>query len=556
MRRRNFIKKLALSAGAPVAFHGVPLQLLGAHKPLSRLSAASSNDRVLVILQMHGGNDGINTFIPLDNYDLYYNRRANIALPYKSGTRTIIPLDSTLPEEKKLGLHPDMTDFKAMYDYGRASIIQGVSYENNNGSHFRGRDIWFMGGDYDDYYTSGWAGRYLNSLYQPLTYPEDFPNEEMPDPLALEMGNEVSLLFHQTQSIPTALALGNNPSGTANLIDQLEGFTDEGIDPRGLPPEFLNNSPYGREMNWILGLEDKSETYIKRLQEVYERASNTNVEYPEKYPLSGARNPLSNQLKLVARLLDGGGEGVKTKVFLLKIGGFDTHAQQVENYDPTLGSHSALLYHISSAMRAFQQDLSRRGLENKVLTVTMSEFGRRIHSNGSYGTDHGTGGSVMLFGRNVNPGVFGNNPDLNQNNIGMQYDYRNVYASILRDWLQVDQSTIENDIFFGNYLNTDLDLIRESVLSTDPFVEKRFDVADLYPNPASNNVHFSYIYNDRHEANVELIDQGGKVVHKKTLKGDAGQHKVSIPVRGMKPGFYFLKFSSPKLNRTQKLLIK
>jgi uncharacterized protein (DUF1501 family) len=556
MRRRNFIKKIAAGSGASFVLQGVPMHLLAEQKPLSRLSSASKNDRVLVILQMHGGNDGINTFVPLDNYDLYYNRRANIALPYKSGNRTIIPLDSTLPDNKLLGLHPDMTEFKRLYDLGIANIIQGVSYQNNNGSHFRGRDIWFMGGNSDEYFTSGWAGRYLNSEFAPLNYPEDFPNNDMPDPLALEMGNEVSLLFHQDEGIPTALALGNNPTNTANLIEQLEGYTDENIDPRGLPPGFLNGTPYGREMDWILGLEEKSENYIKRLQEIYERASETRVEYPENYPLNGRRNPLSGQLKLVARLLDGGGEGVKTKVFLLKIGGFDTHAQQVESYDPTLGGHAALLYHISTAMAAFQRDLSNRGLSNRVLTVTMSEFGRRIGSNGSYGTDHGTGGAVMLFGRNVNPGVFGNNPDLNENNVGMQYDYRNVYASILRDWLEVDEATIQNDIFFGNYLNTDLKLVTEKILGEDTFYTERYAVDNIYPNPASDYIYVKYRYNAPHTATITLTDVNGKELYRKAVKNQQGSNKEKIHVNDLATGTYFVKFESEMLKRTQKLIIK
>ncbi|MCG8450250.1 MAG: hypothetical protein MI725_11830, partial [Pirellulales bacterium] len=312
--------------------------------------AAADNDRVLVILQMHGGNDGLNTFIPIGDYDQYYFNRANIAIPYRSGNRTAIPLDSTVPTDAQVGLHPDMLDFKDLYDRGRASVIQGVSYQNNNGSHFRGRDIWFMGGGSADFFPSGWIGRYLSNAIEPLSYPEDFPNDDDPDPLALEMGNDVSLLFHQQSGIPVSLSLGGSPSSIANLIEQLEGFSDDGVDPRGLPPEFLSGSPYGAEMNWILGLEDKSETYIKRLEEVYTRSPESSVAYPERYPFGGRRNPLSGQLQLVARLLDGGGPdmGVKTKVFLVKIGGFDTHAEQVEDYNPTLGGHAALLYHISS----------------------------------------------------------------------------------------------------------------------------------------------------------------------------------------------------------------
>ena len=454
MKRRNFLKKIGFAAGAPIAFHGVPLKVLGSHQEVQNLAQQSTNDRVLIILQLHGGNDGLNTIIPISNYDEYYSRRANIAIPYKVGNRTLIPLDSTVASEEQVGLHPDMNDLKYLYDTGKAAVFQGVSYQNNNGSHFRGRDIWFMGGGADDYYSSGWVGRYLGKEYEPLTYPADFPTSDMPDPLALEMGNDVSLLFHQEGNIPTSISLGSNPGNLANLINSLEGFSDEGIDPRGNPPSFLNGSPYGQEMNWILGLEDKSETYIRRLSEIYEASADTSVSYPENYPFkspNGAkRNPLSSQLRLVARLLAG---GIKTKVFLVKMGGFDTHASQVESDDPTMGVHSALLYHISSAMRAFQKDLRSRGLEDRVLTMSMSEFGRRVGSNGSYGSDHGTGGPLLMFGLGVKPGIYGTVPDVSKSNVDLQFDYRQIYANILYEWMGVEKSVIANDIFYQDFID-------------------------------------------------------------------------------------------------------
>src|SRR5690606_29080322 len=147
----------------------------------------------------------------------------------------------------------------------------------------------------------------------------------------------------------------------------------------------------------------------------------SSIAYPETYPLNAPagskRNLLTPQLKLISRLPDG---GCKTKVFLVKIGGFDTHAEQVESYDPTMGVHAALLYHISTAMNAFQEDLRRRGLEDRVLTITTSEFGRRVYSNGSYGTDHGTGGPMFIFGKGVQAGMVGNVPDLTKANVEMQ----------------------------------------------------------------------------------------------------------------------------------------
>ncbi|MCV9386808.1 DUF1501 domain-containing protein [Reichenbachiella ulvae] len=565
MKRRNFIKKIGFAAGAPIAFQGVPLQILQAQNRFQQLATQGSNDNVLIILQMHGGNDGLNTVIPIENYNQYYSRRANIAIPYKSGNRTLIPLDSTVPLADQVGVHPDMTDFKDMYDRGKAAIFQGVSYQNNNGSHFRGRDIWLMGGDYDDYFSSGWIGRYLKQEYAPLQYPEEFPSEGMPDPLALEMGNDVSLLFHQEGNIPTSISLGGSPTGLANLVENLEGFTDDGLDPRGTPPAFLDGSPYSKEMDWLLGLEDKSETYIKRLAEIYESADETDssVNYPESYPFNpNLRNPLSNQLKLVARLMGG---GIKTKVFLVKIGGFDTHAEQTESYDSTYGGHAALLYHISSAMRAFDQDLRVRGLSEKVLTVSMSEFGRRIASNGSYGTDHGTGGPVMMFGAGVKPGIYGTNPDLSENNVGMQFDYRQIYANILSEWMGVEESVISNDIFFRDFIsgaNPDggnyepMDLIKEVVTSSDNYLKSMFQIESIYPNPATNYVQAIVMVNDTQKVKFELIDSSGKVVKSTIRKITPGKHTITFQLHDMMPGFYFIKAKSPKLNDTKRLFIR
>ncbi|MFK7951595.1 MAG: DUF1501 domain-containing protein [Ekhidna sp.] len=566
MKRRNFLKKIGFAAGAPIAFNGVPLQILAAHQDVQNLAAQSTNDRVLIMLQMHGGNDGLNTVIPLSNYDEYYSRRANIAIPHKVGNRTLIPLDSTVAAQDQVGLHPDMHDFKRLYDSGKAAVFQGVSYENNNGSHFRGRDIWFMGGDADEYLSSGWIGRYLGKEYEPLSYPADFPTEEMPDPLALEMGNDVSLLFHQEGNIPTSLSLGSSPGGLANLIDQLEGFNDEGIDPRGTPPAFLNNSPYGQEMNWILGLEDKSETYIKRLSDIYDSSAETTVTYPETYPFNsptGAkRNPLTNQLKLVARLLAG---GVKTKVFLVKMGGFDTHASQVESNDSTMGVHSALLYHISSAMRAFQSDLRARGIEDRVLTLSMSEFGRRIGSNGSYGSDHGTGGPVMMFGSAVKPGIYGTVPDVSKNNVGLQFDYRQIYANILHEWMGVDKTIISNDIFFKDFIDgpnpeggnyEPMDLIKEVILSEGDHLKTNYHIASVYPNPASKYVQANIMVNNYQDVNVQLINVQGNIVSQINRRVAPGEHSFSFVLDGFSPGFYFIKAKSELLNDTKRLIIR
>jgi uncharacterized protein (DUF1501 family) len=565
MKRRSFLKKIPVTVGLPFAIGGIPMKVMGAN-PLSRLAQQSNNGRVLIILQLHGGNDGLNTLIPVEQYDTYYSRRANIAIPAKNSLRKYISLDSTLPVNAQVGLHPDMTHVKAMYDSGRVNFVQGVSYKNNNGSHFRGRDIWFMGGGTEDYYPSGWVGRYLQKEYEELgQYPEDFPNEVMLDPLGIEMGNDVSLIFHQQGNIPMSISL-NDPVGFANLVNTLKGFQDIEIDPRGRPPQGLENSPYWKEMNWILGLEQKSDDYAQRLYDVFQAGGASSVSYPEVYPFNAPngskKNNLSGQLKLIAQLLAG---GCQTRVFMVKIGGFDTHADQTTSYDPTMGAHAALMYHISSAMKAFQDDLKSRGLEDNALTVTTSEFGRRVHSNGSYGTDHGTGGPIMIFGRGVQPGVVGVVPDMTKDNIEMQFDYRQVYANLLKDWMQVDENVLRNDIFFGDFISGPRDgggnyeplpLASDVITGNADFIKKRFGLVDCYPNPAQTSALIRFHVNHDIQVNLTLLDSRGKQV--RTLANEtfeAGEHSVPVQVSGLKPGMYIYQLRAGSFTDAKKLIV-
>jgi uncharacterized protein (DUF1501 family) len=561
MKRRNFLKKLPVAISVPFTIANIPIKLM-ADNPLSRLAEQSTNDRVLIILQLHGGNDGLNSLIPMEAYDLYYSKRANIAIPRKK----CIPLDSTLPSNAQVGLHPAMQSMKAMYDQGRMAFVQGVSYRNNNGSHFRGRDIWFMGGGADDYYGSGWLGRYLQQEIQPQKYPDDFPNPDMLDPLAIEMGSDVSLIFHQDGNIPASISI-DNPAQFFELVDTLEGFDDVEIDRRGIPPETLNPSPYWQELNWILQLEDKSEDYAERLYNVYLAGRDSTVTYPETYPYNAPagskRNPLTPQLKLIARLLDG---GCKTKVFLVKIGGFDTHAEQVESYDPTMGVHAALMYHISTAMQAFQEDLRQKGLEDRVLTVTTSEFGRRIYSNGSYGTDHGTGGPIFLFGKGVQPGVVGVVPDLNQANVGMQYDYRQVYANLLKDWMLIDQERITNDIFFGNFIDgpredgngfyEPIPLAAKTITGIDDFIGTRFLLEGCYPNPTRDKTTLHFRINHAGTVTVDLFDNLGAKA-RELVNGffQPGEHRVEVSLNDLPAGTYLYRMRAGFYNEAKKLVI-
>lgn len=569
MKRRSFLKKLPLAMSVPFTLAGIPMKVMGENM-LTKLirSADNVNDKVLIILQLHGGNDGMNTLIPVEQYDLYYSRRANIAIPAKNSLRKYIPLDSTLPSEKQVGLHPDMQAIKGLYDTGRAAFVQGVSYENNNGSHFRGRDIQFMGGGADDYFQSGWVGRYLKQVYSPYEYPADFPLEtpnpydlEMLDPLGIEMGNDTSLIFHQQGNIPTSISLPSNLEAFSNLVNELPGFEEGVADPRGIPPEAVENSAYWKEMNWILGLEQKTDDYAQRLFEVWTAGGQSSVSYPETYPFNAPagskRNPLSAQFQLVARLLAG---GCKTKVFMVRIGGFDTHADQTTSYDPTMGGHAALLYHISSAVKAFQDDLRSRGLEDRVLTVTTSEFGRRINSNASYGTDHGTGGPILIFGKGVKAGVSGNAPDLTNpsvTNVPMQFDYREVYANLLHHWMGVNEDDV-NAIFYGDYLNGGLAALATTVITgkDDEFIDRRYKLEQNYPNPAKDSTTLGFRINDTLQVMIDLMDsRGSKIKNLVNRVYEPGYHTIPVSLLGLQPGIYLYQMKAGVFKDVKKLMI-
>ncbi len=594
--RRDFLKKLPLAMSIPFTIAGIPIRVMGDNS-LSRLAKASKDTpRVLVILQMAGGNDGLNNLIPVEAYDLYYSKRPNIAIPTKNKARGFIPLDSTLASNAQVGLHPDMQAMKALYDIGRMTVVQGVSYKNNDGSHFRGRDIAFMGGSANDYIQSGWLGRYLQGEYPTgnpapddfYTYPQDFltspdNGNPMKDPLALEFGSDLSLIFHQNGNIPTSISI-NNPEGFAELVGGLEGFVEqEGVDPFGIPPDYLLNSPYYKELKWILDIEDKSKDYAERLLQLYQEGGVGITDYPESYPFNAPtgskRNGLSPQLKLVARLLAGQVKltgQVQTKVFLVKMGGFDTHVGQVESYDPTMGGHSALLYHMSTAMKAFQEDLRARGLEDNVLTITTSEFGRRIYSNGSYGTDHGTGGPLYIFGKGVQPGVVGTVPDLNQANVELQYDYRVVYANIMKDWMLINDDVRLNQIFpnvdpfapaGAGIMSPEgtsdgvkfepLPLAQQVITGSEGFISGRFSLEDCYPNPAKEKTTIHFKVNSNYQVNIDLFDIQGR--KSKVLVDGVyapGEHKVEVELNDLSAGTYIYEMKTGFYKESKKLIIK
>ncbi|TAH26690.1 MAG: DUF1501 domain-containing protein [Cytophagales bacterium] len=550
MKRREFLRSMPAFA-TPFMLGGIPMTALSKSNLLTQMAAAATNDKVIVLIQLHGGNDGLNTLVPIEEYTTYYNMRQNIAIPDK-GTRKFINLDSTLDKSKQVGLHPDMGGFKALYDQSKVAIVQNVAYQNLNMSHFRGRDIWHTGSDANEYLGSGWMGRYLDETFP--GYPKAYPTAEQPDPLAIELGRDVSLAFHNG-SIPMSISI-DNPDQFFNLINEVKNSD--------LPPE-LKDTYYNFELDYISQMEQKSNQYAGRLKQVFDKGQNTaSVVYPSKYPLNAPKgfldNELAPQLRLIARLLSG---GCKTKVFLARLTGFDNHDFQVEKTDTTLGAHAALLFHLSSAMKAFQDDLKGLGIDNRVLTATFSEFGRTPRSNESYGTDHGAAAPMFIFGSCVKPGIIGNSPELKNldggGNLRHQYDYRQVFTGMLKNWFEASDEVINNKVLFSEFNNSTmmLDVVTLcNSVGVDDFFNTRFKLFECFPNPVKSNAVIKYYINSDADVKLSLIDINGILVKQLVNTHQvAGEYQVQCNVDELKPGTYVYKIEAGLLRASKKMVV-
>jgi len=545
MKRRSFIKKSFGAAAVPVFLNGLPLRTFA--NEFTKLTAGSPNDHVVVMIQLMGGNDGLNTLIPLAQYDQYAENRPFVAIP-EEGNRKYILLNEIDPPEKQLGLHPDMSHFKQMYDEKLVTIVQNVAYENPDMSHFRGRDIYFMGGGTNDYWHSGWMGRYLDGTYE--GYPDEYPNDEMPDPLGLEFGYSMSLIYQREEGIPAGMAI-IDPESFHQLI------SGGGIDP----PDWLPDSHFGDEMKYLMDLELKANQYGDRIKEVYDAGINSpNVTYPETYPgeveEGYKKNDLAWQLQIIARMLSGGS---KTKTFLVKLNGFDSHAEQVLENDTTQGVHAALLYHLSSAIKAFYDDLKDQDLDTRVVTCTTSEFGRRVNDNASFGTDHGTAAPQFLFGPMLKQQLIGNPPDLSNlddGNLIYEFDYRQIYTSILFDWMETPLEILD-EVHWTDFVDSRLDLFHTPDGIDDGKGFAAVTEMSVYPNPATTNTNLKFTLKKAGHIHLAIYDLNGRIV-RQLFEGNkvVGEHLISTSVQGLKKGYYLVRLRSGYKITGKKLLVQ
>jgi|TARA_R110000737_G_C14621781_1_gene493397 uncharacterized protein (DUF1501 family) len=501
MKRRHFVKNVSLAGVAtPLLVNNMKMQAV--NKKLFGYAKVAEN-RVLVIIRLNGGNDGLNTVIPRDQYSNLSVQRSNI----------LIPETQVLPLTSAVGLHPAMTGMKSMFDAGRLSVIQNVGYPEQNRSHFRSMDIW-TSGMMDPANTTGWIGRPFDNAYP--NFPDAYPNSTYEDPFAITMGYEVSATC---QGI-----MGNFSHSVENPFDTFSLQTSAALN---------DGTYYGANMEFITTMIGQANAYGSQVNAAANAGTTLSTLYDP-------NNPLAKQLQYVAQMISG---GLETKVYVLNINGFDTHDGQAVDMATTTGDHANLLKTLSDAIAAFQDDLQLLGLSNRVAGMTFSEFGRQIASNASFGTDHGDAAPLFLFGSCLNAQIIGANPTIpnvlqGQAGVPMQIDFRDVYASVLKDWFVVDpveiQTLFEHTVTFYPVLGS-------CNLGIDENEKDEKAKLLLYPNPSVNQTTIRLMVENEWVKIVAYDMTGAESIVLFDNNLSAGEHNIPLNISDLSTGQYVVR---------------
>jgi len=348
------------------------------------------DNRVLVLINLQGGNDGLNCVVPHGD-DQYYRFRPTLG----------VPKSDVLQLNGRVGLNPQMKSFKTLYDRGAVAIVQGVGYPDPDHSHFRSTEIWQTAAP-DRYEHTGWLGRYLDEANLPKT----------------NLFNGIAI----SQVLPEALVARNTDVPAVPQINGYGLLSDRNRAARSAyssiveDPRLPFRSPY---LGQVMEIEDHAQKGSEELPKLI-AGYKADASYPA--------TPLARSLALAAQIV---GSNIGTKVLYVQHGSFDTHINQKGTQDRLLGE-------FSDAIAAFYSDLAAHGNDKRVLTMTFSEFGRRVGENASRGTDHGEASPLFLIGGGVKGGIYGDDPDLgrlNMGNLAFTTDFRSVYATVLEKWL-------------------------------------------------------------------------------------------------------------------------
>ena len=361
-------------------------------KAFEQKNMVPPGNKVMVVIQFSGGNDGLNTVIPITN-DIYYKERPKLA----------IKKDNALSLTDDVGLNPALEAFKGLYDEGNLSILNNVGYPNPDRSHFRSMDIWHSASNSNDYVYTGWLGRYLDAQCNGCNKPTQI----------LEVDDVLSLALK-----------GNEKNGLA--------FTD----PRRLYSS--SNERFYKDINAAHQGSEETVDYLYKTMSETLSSANYIFQQSKKNPTAAAypATEMGKNLKTIASLIM---SDINTKVYYLSLGSFDTHVNQE-------AQQKRLFTELNDAVKAFTADLKKNNRFDDVLMMTFSEFGRRVSQNASNGTDHGTANNMFFISGGLKEkGILNAMPDLkdlNQGDLKYKVDFKNVYATVLNKWLGSDDVAI------------------------------------------------------------------------------------------------------------------
>lgn len=456
MKRRTFIKNTgAATAGLFIAPHILKAKKDYEIKDNSTLQSIA-DDNILIILELFGGNDGLNTIIPCEN-PTYYTLRPNISIPLDKADKV-----TDIYMNKALNQDVINNGMKGMFESGRLAIVEGIGYDSPNMSHFRSEDIWLSGinpkSNSSLRLLEGWLGKFFASKMV------DYPNVMPAHPITVSVDGTIPLLFK------------SNLGDMGISLTDPEKFLQLG---KGLTPKLSllgsTEKYYNREFNFIHTIAKQSDVYAQAVYDAHTLGL-TKIK-ADNY----SDNPISQKMKMISALIAG---GLQSKVYFVKLSNFDSHAQQM-NADYS-GQHFTLLNQVAKGISEFMDDAVENGFSERVVGMTISEFGRRAYDNGSRGTDHGAASMQFIFGddKYINGGYWNNRPNLDDldtnGNPKYQTDYRVIYAEILEKWFGATANEVEQ-IFGEPFLP--LNVIEQRNSSVDEYLGYNDDYIQIVPNP-------------------------------------------------------------------------
>ena len=425
--RRKFLRTSVLGAAAswtlPVFLEKTFFALDAAAAESLVQTATGKDAPILVVLQLAGGNDGLNTVVPFAD-DAYYRARPRLAHP----AGTVLKLNDYA------GLNGKLTGFKSLFDDGHLALVQGVGYPNPNRSHFRSTEIWQTASDADRAISQGWLGRYFDSCCSGADPTVGVAiGDEMP--LAFAAKNPTGVTFTQ----PEQFRYRSSEPGRAGHLSQEELFFRQINNSAGID-DSTSGPGEGASIGNLAGSsknEGSALDFLRRTALDAQVSSDKILAIARKYRSTVSYPPgqLGSALGIIARMIAG---GLTTRVYYASQGGFDTHAGQ-------MNAHERLMGDLDAAVSAFVADLKQQGNFDRVLLMTFSEFGRRVAENANGGTDHGAAAPMFLVGGRIKPGTFGKCPsltDLDHGDLKFQTDFRSVYGTVLDHWLKAPSELV------------------------------------------------------------------------------------------------------------------